>query len=143
MSRKTLEESYIPLQCLIINTLNRFNVEGVSTAQYQVLDALAESGSKTTKELAALRGITQSGTSKLNKRLLDNNYIEQKRSEVDRRSYDISITPAGKEFLKRSEGFRNEILGIIEAALSEDEVRTFAALCRKVVASSVLAREKE
>lgn len=135
MSNGILEKSYIPFQCLIINTLNKFNVEGVSTAQYQVLDALAENGSKTTKELAELRGISQSGTSKLTKRLLDKKYIEQKRSDIDRRSYDISITPAGKEFLKRSESFRNEVMIVIESALSKKEIETFAELCRKIVAS--------
>ena len=143
MGNDMLEKSYIPFQCLIINTLNQFNVEGISTAQYQILDALVENGSNTTKELAELRGISQSGTSKLTKRLLDKNYIEQKRSDIDRRCYDISITPAGKEFLKRSESFRNEILILIETALSKQEIETFAALCRKIVASSAQENEKE
>lgn len=134
MSNDVLEKSYIPFQCLIINTLNNLRVEGVSTAQYQVLDVLSESGSKTTKELAELRGISQSGTSRLTKRLLDKRYIEQKRSDIDRRSYDIFITPAGREFLQRSAVFRNEMLAAIESALTEEEIALFAALCRKIVA---------
>lgn len=143
MKNGILEKSYIPFQCLIINTLNKFNVEGVSTAQYQILDALARHGEKTTKELAELRGVSQSGTSKLTKKLLDRNYIEQTRSVIDRRSYNIAITPAGKEFLKRSENFRNEVLLVIEAALSQNEIEVFAGLCRKIVASESFAHENE
>ena len=136
MDKSTLEKSYIPFQCLVISTLNRLNVEGVTTAQYEILDAIAENGSKTTTELAALRGISQSGTSKLTKRLLDKNYIVQKKSGIDRRSYDISITADGRDFLNRAEKFRKELLGIIKSALSEQEQEVFAALCRKIVAMS-------
>ena len=136
MDKDTLEKSYVPFQCLVINTLNRLNVEGITTAQYEVLDVLMESGSKTTTELAALRGISQSGTSKLTKRLLDKNYIVQNKSGTDRRSYDISITSDGRDFLNRAEKFRKELLSIIEAALSEQEREVFAALCRKIVATS-------
>lgn len=138
-----LEKSYIPFQCLVINTLNHFNVAGISTAQYQVLDVLAASGSRTTKELAALRGISQSGASKLTKRLLDKGYIVQKRSDIDRRCYDISIAPAGREFLNRAEKFRKEILVVIKNALSEQEAGAFAGLCGKIVASAAHGREKE
>ena len=48
MENDMLEKSYIPFQCLVINTLNRFNVEGITTAQYEILDALVANGSKTT-----------------------------------------------------------------------------------------------
>ena len=142
MENDMLEKSYIPFQCLVINTLNRLHVEGITTAQYEILDVLVESGSKTTTELAALRGISQSGTSKLTKRLLDKNYIVQTRSAADRRYYDIVITPAGRDFLCRAEKFRKELLVAIEAALSEQERETFAALCRKIVASSAKGKEK-
>ena len=142
MDKDTLEKSYVPFQCLVINTLNRLNVEGITTAQYEVLDVLMESGSKTTTELASLRGISQSGTSKLTKRLLDKNYIEQKKSAADRRSYDILITPAGRDFLGRAEKFRKELLVTIEAALSEKEREIFATLCRKIVVSAAKGKEK-
>ena len=143
MDEDVLEKSYIPFQCLVINTLNQFNVAGISTAQYQILDVLVASGSRTTKELAALRGISQSGTSKLTKRLLDKKYIVQNRSDIDRRCYDISITPAGREFLNRAEKFRKEIMVVIKTALSEQEVAAFAGLCGKIVAATAHGREKE
>ncbi|WP_371367542.1 hypothetical protein SRRS_14430 [Sporomusa rhizae] len=132
MAKKELEEYYIPFQCMIISNINRFNIQGVTTAQYMVLDILDKQGSKTTKELAEIRGITQAGMSKLTKRLLEKNYIIQQRQEIDRRAYDILITPAGKDFLVRSEQFRNEIMNLIENTLTETELNCFIQLCKKI-----------
>nr|WP_319487772.1 MarR family transcriptional regulator [uncultured Caproiciproducens sp.] len=137
MAKKELENCYIPFQCMIINNINRFNIEGVTTAQYNVLDILDKQGSKTTKELAEIRGITQAGMSKLTKRLLDKKYIIQKRRVSDRRAYDILITSDGKDFLVRSEKFRNEIMDLIENTLSEKELDCFVQLCKKITDSYV------
>ena len=43
---KELEESYVHFQCMIVSDSNRFNVEGVSTAQYYILDTLYKQGGK-------------------------------------------------------------------------------------------------
>ncbi|MGJ0906127.1 MarR family winged helix-turn-helix transcriptional regulator [Clostridium botulinum] len=135
MLRQELEENYIPFQCMIISSVNKFNLEGVSTAQYYILDILDKQGSKTTKELAEIRGITQPGISKLNKRLLEKGYIKQERQGTDRRSYNIFITSEGKKFLARSEKFGEEIMNLIEKTLSQDELRIFATLCKKITHS--------
>lgn len=137
MAKKELEDYYIPFQCMIISNINRFNIEGVTTAQYNVLDILDKQGSKTTKELAEIRGISQAGMSKLTKRLLEKNYIIQNRQEIDRRAYDILVTPEGKDFLKRSEKFRNEIMNLIENTLTEKELDCFIQLCKKITDSYV------
>ncbi|UNK19419.1 MarR family transcriptional regulator [Paenibacillus sp. N3/727] len=135
MAKKELEKYYIPFQCMIINNINRLNIEGVTTAQYNVLDILDKQGSKTTKELAEIRGISQAGMSKLTKRLLEKKYIIQERQETDRRAYDIFITPDGKNFLLKSEKFRNEIMNLIESALTEEELHCFIQLCKKITDS--------
>ncbi len=137
MAKKELEDYYIPFQCMIISNISRFNIEGVTTAQYNVLDILDKQGSKTTKELAEIRGISQAGMSKLTKRLLEKKYIMQKRKEADRRAYDILITPAGKDFILRSEKFRNEIMDLIEDTLTEEELYCFIKLCKKITDSYV------
>ena len=132
MKRKALEEFYIPFQCMIIRNMNRFNIEGVTTAQYTILDILDKQGMKTTKELTEIRGISQAGMSKLTKRLLVKKYISQQRRENDRRIYDITITQSGKEFLSNAEQFRNKTMDVIEHALSEDELGCFIKLCKKI-----------
>lgn len=135
MSNKELENYYIPFQCMIISNINRFNIDGVTTAQYNVLDILDKQGSKTTNELAKIRGISQAGMSKLTKRLLEKKYIIQERRENDRRTYDILITTNGKDFLSRSEKFRNEIMDLIENTLTEKELDCFVQLCKKITDS--------
>lgn len=135
MPTKKLEDNYIPFQCMIMNNIKQFDIEGVSTAQYYILDILNNQGAKTTKELSKIRKITQSGISKLTKRLLDKNYIKQERQESDRRSYSIFITSEGKKFLLRAEKFRNEIMNLIEKTLTEEELNTFIKLCKKITDS--------
>ncbi|MFA6851005.1 MAG: MarR family transcriptional regulator [Selenomonadaceae bacterium] len=132
MLTKEVEENYLSFQCMIIACSNRFNVEGVSTAQYYILDVLDKQGLKTTKELAELKGISQSGISKLTKRLLEKKYIDQERQINDRRSYKIIITKEGKDFLNRVEDFGNETMNLIEQALTPEEVKNFSEMCKKV-----------
>ena len=108
-------------------------MEGVTSAQYDILEILEKQGAKTTKELTQIRGISQAGMSKLTKRLLEKNYISQQRRETDRRVYDIELTQEGKAFLERSEQFRNTVMDLIEKALSEEEVNQFAMLCKKIM----------
>ena len=40
MAKKELEDYYIPFQCMIISSINRFNIQGVTTAQYNILDII-------------------------------------------------------------------------------------------------------
>ncbi|ABX42347.1 MarR family winged helix-turn-helix transcriptional regulator [Lachnoclostridium phytofermentans] len=132
MNSRELEESYIPFQCMIVSDTNRFNVEGVSTAQYYILDTLSKQGPKTTKELAEMKGISQSGISKLTKRLLDKKYIIQERQTDDRRSYNIILTKEGKSFLNRVDNLGNEIMNLIETALTVEEIKAFSMMCKKI-----------
>lgn len=132
MNLKELEESYLPFQCMIVSASNRFNVEGVSTAQYDILDTLNKQGAKTAKELAHIRGISQSGISKLTKRLLEKKYIMQERQITDRRSYNIVLTKEGKAFLDHVQDFGNEIMNTITHALTKEDVHTFSRLCKQI-----------
>ena len=132
MASKELEESYIPFQCMIVSDTNRFNVEGVSTAQYYILDTLNKQGPKTTKELAEMKGISQSGISKLTKRLLEKKYIIQERQTDDRRSYNILLTKEGKSFLSRVDNLGNEMINLIATALTEEEIKAFSMMCKKI-----------
>jgi DNA-binding MarR family transcriptional regulator len=132
MITKELEDNYIPFQCMILAYSNRFNVEGVSTAQYYILDTLQKQGPKTTKELAEMKGISQSGISKLTKRLLEKNYVYQERQLNDRRSFNIVLTGEGKAFLSRVDDFGKEIMNLIEEALPPEELQSFSMMCKKI-----------
>jgi DNA-binding MarR family transcriptional regulator len=132
MASRELVESYIPFQCMIVSDTNRFNVEGVSTAQYYILDTLDRQGPKTTKELAEMKGISQSGISKLTKRLMEKKYIIQERQTDDRRSYNIILTKEGKSFLSRVDNLGNEMMNLIETALTAEEIKAFSMMCKKI-----------
>jgi len=71
MANIKLEEAYIPLQCMIINSLAEFSLEDIANAQFYILERLNNKGSRTAKEIAEERGITQAAISKLNKKLLE------------------------------------------------------------------------
>ena len=126
---------------MIVSDSNRFNVEGVSTAQFYILDTLNKQGAKTTKELAEMRGISQSGISKLTKRLLEKKYIIQERQTNDRRSYIIVLTKEGEAFLNRVEDFGNEIMNLIEEALTAEEVHAFSMMCKRI--TSLCAKKQQ
>jgi len=128
---KLLEDSFIPFQCEIVSRHNKFNIEGITSAQYNVLE-LIQKGPKTTNELASALGITVSAISKLTKKLLHKELIEQHRSEADRRYYHIVLTESGEKFLMKAEKSRKEIIQLIGKALSKDEIEAFTRICSKL-----------
>ncbi|MDN9011657.1 MarR family winged helix-turn-helix transcriptional regulator [Brevibacillus laterosporus] len=129
---KFLEDSFIPFQCEIVSRHNKFNIEGITSAQYNVLELVQTQGPKTTNELASALGITVSGISKLTKKLLQKGLIEQQRSQADRRYYHIVLTEAGESFLRKAENSRKEIIQLIGKALSKEEIEAFSRICSKL-----------
>lgn len=132
MENKKLQEAYIPLQCMIIDSLAEFHIEEIGNAQYYILELLDKQGSKTAKEIAEERGISQSAISKLIKKLIEKGFVVQERSLVDRRYYKLIITDEGKAFLRRTAHFRGSIINSIEKALSKEEIELFSKLCKKI-----------
>lgn len=135
-----LAVDFVPFQCKIVAHHNQFNVEGITSAQYNILDYLQKEGPKTARNISEGVGISISAVSKLTKKLLEKNLINQTRDEKDRRYYFHSITQEGVSFLQKAEKSRNEIIESIALALSENEVEQFTKLCRKINAE--LVKEK-
>ncbi len=130
--KEEFKKEYIEFQCKIVSHHNNFNVEGISSAQYNIIDCLEKEGPKTTRDLAEILNITVSAVSKLNKKLLEKNMIIQTRNENDRRYFYNSITDEGRCFLKRAENSRNEIVKGIENSLTDEELKQFIHICRKI-----------
>ncbi|WP_032120492.1 MarR family winged helix-turn-helix transcriptional regulator [Clostridium amazonitimonense] len=130
--KEEFKKEYIAFQCKIVSHHNNFNVEGISSAQYNILDYLEKEGSKTTRDLAEALNITVSAVSKLNKKLLEKHMIMQTRDENDRRYFYNSITDEGRGFLKRAEASRNEIVKGIEDSLTDEELKEFIHICKKI-----------
>lgn len=77
-------------------------------------------------------GISQSGIFKITKRLMEKKYIVQERQDNDRRSYNIVLTKEGKSFLSRVDNLGNEIMNLIENALTKEEVNAFSIISKKI-----------
>jgi DNA-binding MarR family transcriptional regulator len=59
---------------------------------------------------------------------------ERRRNPDDRRSYQVSMTPAGRRKLKAARGVAGTVAGEIAAAVGEDGDRELRALLRKMLA---------
>lgn len=126
------ETEFTMLQCKLAAEHNRFNVEGITSAQYNILDLLNTSGPRTTRELADAFHASLSAISKLTKKLIEKNMITQTRDKSDRRYMYHDITEVGRAFLKKATESRHSIMDEIRLALSEDELTLFARLCGKI-----------
>ncbi|WP_268623492.1 MarR family winged helix-turn-helix transcriptional regulator [Paenibacillus alvei] len=126
------EKEFTMLQCKLVAEHNRFNVEGITSAQYNILDLLATNGAKTTRELADSIHTTLSAISKLTKKLIDKNMITQTRDTQDRRYMYHEITEQGHAFLQKAAYSRHGVMNRIRDGLSEDELQQLASLCGKI-----------
>jgi DNA-binding MarR family transcriptional regulator len=82
----------------------RLDLLGVSMAEYSALALLAESGPSgmSMSELAEQRLMSSSGFSRLADRLERRGLIERRRSARDGRSFDATLTSAGRALLKKA-----------------------------------------
>ncbi|MNW42371.1 hypothetical protein D3C74_195390 [compost metagenome] len=63
---------------------------------------------------------------------MEKKYIVQERQDNDRRSYNIVLTKEGKSFLIRVDSLGNEMMNLIEEALTEEEIKAFSIMCKKI-----------
>jgi DNA-binding MarR family transcriptional regulator len=77
---------------------------GISLVDYDVLVALTSepSGTMTVSDLAIRIGAERSRVSHQTRRLAEEGLVELESSENDRRATDVTLTPAGRELLRRA-----------------------------------------
>ncbi|MFM9164104.1 MAG: MarR family winged helix-turn-helix transcriptional regulator, partial [Solirubrobacterales bacterium] len=107
----------------------------VQSTGFFVLVLLSTAGGEL--ELRALRHRMQ--TSKANAtevidRLVARGLVGRRRSEADRRTVLVSITPQGTELVDRRCPRHSERVREAFAALDDDEKRSLAQICRKLAA---------
>ena len=97
-------------------------VDGISLAQSRLLRALARDGALPAGQLAARLGISAASVTQMLDGLESRGLLERTRSDHDRRSVTIELTPAGQE---RAEEAREQHRRQFESALvdlSPDEL---------------------
>ncbi|WP_251577619.1 MarR family transcriptional regulator [Paenibacillus sp. MER TA 81-3] len=120
---------------------NKFNIQGITSAQFNIIDYLDKHGPKTARELAEAFHASLPGISKLTKKLIDKNMISQTRDETDRRYYHHAVTEEGRGFLRAAATSRNEVMDSIKLTLNEEELEQFTVLCQKINRSLAEAKE--
>jgi DNA-binding MarR family transcriptional regulator len=106
---------------------------GLSGAQLFVLQCLARQGRCSVSELAAHTATDQSSVSVVVSRLVARGYVKRTTSKLDRRSVELSITPAGKALLATApKAVQDRLLSAL-SKLRKSEILLLSALLRKVV----------
>ncbi|WP_019423185.1 MarR family winged helix-turn-helix transcriptional regulator [Paenibacillus sp. OSY-SE] len=137
----SFEKEFTSFQCKVVSHHNKFNIQGITSAQFNIIDYLDKHGPKTARELAEAFHASLPGISKLTKKLIDKNMISQTRDETDRRYYHHAVTEEGRGFLRAAATSRNEVMDSIKLTLNEEELEQFTALCQKINRSLTEAKE--
>ncbi|SLN51838.1 MarR family winged helix-turn-helix transcriptional regulator [Roseisalinus antarcticus] len=90
---------------------------GLSAAQFRVLQLVAETGSRTAKEISVKMGISQATVTSLVDKLVAQDMVHREKSVTDRRQINILITERGAETIAEAPD-----------ALQQRYVRKFEAL---------------
>lgn len=126
-----LENSLSMLQCILVARRNRYNPEGISWVQYDILESLRLSGPLTPSVLSTNLGLSRSSLSKALRMLKDLELINQSPLANDRREQTTGLTESGYNFLQRAATSRHETAALVSTVLTPGEQAIFAELCQK------------
>ena len=131
MSSKTLLKTAEALHSGAIRVLRMVRVEdaqaGIGPAQLSALSVLVFAGEKTVGELAALEQVQPPTMSRIVDGLVQRKLVERVSSANDRRSVQITATPAGRKLLLAGRDRRVRALAKRFEALTKKEVETLLA----------------
>jgi DNA-binding MarR family transcriptional regulator len=114
---------------------------GLSAAQLFVLHKLAESPALTPTELAEKALTDQSSVSVVVQRLVDRGYVHRARSSRDARSFELSLSEAGRTVVQNSpDSTQDRLLGAIER-MPAGRVKVLASLLDELVSNTGLSRQ--
>jgi MarR family transcriptional regulator, lower aerobic nicotinate degradation pathway regulator len=115
---------------------------GLSGAQLFVLQCLSRQGSCSVNDLASRSATDQSSVSVVVSRLVARGYVARVKSPLDRRSVELSLTPAGRKLLTAApEAAQDRLLAAL-ARLRKAELSQLALLLAKVVDLADVAEQQ-
>lgn len=114
-------------------------VAGVPLEWYSVLTRLTEAGGTLAQnDLLRRSRFSQSGVSRLVKRMQENGLIERRPSEHDRRNLDVVLTDHGRDvFLRVTPVYHSSVQEHFGTRLADEEVAGITALMLKVLEEPV------
>lgn len=111
---------------------------GISPPHAGILRMIASMPECSQQSLATRMGVVPSRIVVLIDELAEKGLVERRRSEKDRRNYELAMTPAGHKLLERLFAVAAEHEAELCAALSPAERSKLASLCRKMVSQQKL-----
>ena len=115
------------------NTRGQLSDPPLSRNQFYLLNILAKSGGFPVGELARILDISNAATSKNIDRLEALGYVGRSVNASDRRSMEVSLTPAGTMFVEEFERITAEKQKPLMAAFTEEEKTLLLGLLRRVI----------
>ncbi len=111
---------------------NQAHAEGLSLAQFQLLDALGDGEPRTVGQLAVAGGIAQPTATRMLEALERAGAVERSPARHDRRCVLISLTAAGESALERKRAEIETARKRIASSLTAQERRDAAVLLRRL-----------
>jgi DNA-binding MarR family transcriptional regulator len=132
-TRQILSSLRQVVRLLRISSRNAEQQVGLTGAQLSVLQCLARQSPCSVNQLAGATATDQSSVSVVVSRLVSRGYVKRATSKLDRRSVELSLTPAGRTLLLAApEATQERLLGAL-AKLKKSERLVLSGLLGKLV----------
>ena len=129
------------VRSLRVSSRNAEQRVGLSGAQLFVLQCLSRQSPCSVNELAVATATDQSSVSVVVSRLVARGYVKRAASKLDRRSVELSLSPAGRTLLLAApEAAQDRLLAAL-SKLKKSELFVLSALLGKVVELAEVSRE--
>lgn len=121
---------------------------GLSFAQYRVLmhlffaEGMGDQSELNPSEISMRQGVSRNTMSALIRNLEEEGLVERRLDAEDRRRFNISLTPAGRELVSQYARQHLEATGHCFSALTNEEQETLFQLLTKVGQHVTAVREK-
>ncbi len=131
--QKKFYNVFTELQCFILANMNKGDINGVTATHYNIIEYIYRNDKSTGKQIAKAFNISAPAISRQLKFLIENKFIEQKQSRLDRRIFYLSVADKGRFIIDNSENFREHVTKKVYKSLPKDELATLTSLLCKVM----------
>ena len=116
---------------------------GMTRAQWAVLSRLERCEGVSQAELATALDLAPISLARLIDKLCDQELVERRSDETDRRAYRLYLAPGAEPVLKRLTALSRDVLGVCLAGVSLDELALMTAKLGRIKANLKTALQEE
>lgn len=128
MIDKSIKTAITHLQCELVAERNQVNPEEISWLQYDILSKLSQNDHMLPSDLSIALGISRVKLAKSLKKLKQQNYIVQNRSDNDGRALLTKISDQGLTLLQKIHIGHDDLAQIVRETLNKEEQEIFVKL---------------